>query len=77
MAKRNKKYLSTRIKAEKVKELVRQNYEPGRQDRCLMWVYRNFVKPSTGIGERTYWRLLGEMEEMKPAEDPNQLRLFD
>jgi len=77
MSRKQKKHLSTRMKAEKVKELVRLNYEPGRQDRCLMWVYRHVVKPATGISERTYWRCLDEMEAEKQTEDPNQLKLFD
>jgi hypothetical protein len=76
MAKKHKKYLSTRMKAERVKELVRQHYEPGRQDKCLMWVYRHVVKPATGISERSYWRYLDEMGVEKAEEDPNQLKLF-
>ena len=72
-----KKYKSTRMQAEKVKELVRLKYEPGRQDKCLLAVYRNVIKPLTGISERTYFRYLKEIEAEIPAEDPNQLRLFD
>lgn len=77
MGKKQKVFKSTRRKAEKVKDLVRQHYQPGRQDRCLLWVYRHIVKPDTGISERTYFRYLVEMEEEAKQEDPNQLRLFD
>ena len=75
---RKHKYVSVRMKSEQVKELVRQNFEPGRQDKCLIQVYRNVIKPATGISERTYWRYLNEIEaETKPEEDPNQLKLFE
>ena len=76
MSSRQKKCISTRMKAERVKELVRLNYEPGRQDRCLMWVYRHVVRPSTGISVRTYFRYLSEIETSIQTEDPQQLKLF-
>jgi len=62
--------------AELVRELVKHNYEPGRQDRCKSWVYRNMVKPSLGISEKTFWRYLG-VKIAKSPEDKNQLKLFD
>lgn len=83
MAKPKKKYKSTRLSAARVKEMVRQNYEPGRHDKCLMSVYRNVVSKQLGISERTYWRYLktetdpptntinGEQEE-----DERQMRLW-
>ena len=40
---------STIKRAERVLELVHQHYEPGRQDRCLKWVWRNKVRPELGL----------------------------
>lgn len=77
MAKKHPKHISRRISAEKIKAIIRNWYEPGRQDRCKLWVYRNYVFPETGISERTFWRYQKIVdEEMKPIEDPHQLKLF-
>jgi hypothetical protein len=79
MAKTHKKHKSTRMSAERVKALLRADYEPGRQDKCKLAVFRNKIKPLTGISERTFWRYMQqiEAENEKPADDPNQLKLFD
>ena len=45
-------------RANEIKKLVGLYYEPGRQDRCKRWVYRNIVKPQTGISERTFYRYM-------------------
>lgn len=42
-------YESTIKRAERVLELVKQHYEPGRQDRCLKWVWRTKVRPELGL----------------------------
>ena len=77
MKKKHPKHKSTRMSAEKVKSIIKTNYEPGRQDRCKLWVYRNIIKPATGISERTFWRYQKEIEAEMPREsDPNQLSLF-
>lgn len=39
-------------------ELVRQHYEPGRQDRCLKWVWRTFVRPELGLSYAGFQRIL-------------------
>jgi hypothetical protein len=67
------------MSAERVKELLRADYEPGRQDKCKLAVFRNKIKPLTGISQRTFWRYMQEIEDEhgKAAEDPNQLKLFD
>jgi hypothetical protein len=65
------------MSAERVKELLRADYEPGRQDKCKLAVYRNKIKPQTGISERTFWRYMQEIEAEQPVvEDPRQLKLF-
>jgi hypothetical protein len=76
MAKK-KRFKSTQLRAERVKAIIRENYEPGRQDKCKLAIYRSKVKPLVGISERTFWRLMAEVEAEMPAlEDKNQLRLF-
>lgn len=30
-------------KAQIIADIVKEHYEPGRQDRCMEWVYRNIV----------------------------------
>lgn len=71
-------FKSTRTRAQKIKELVEQNYEPGRQDRCKLWVYRNVVRKQFAISERTYFRLLAlDNQDETPQEDKRQLRLFE
>jgi hypothetical protein len=65
-------------KAKLIQELVARYYEPGRQDRCLLWVYRNVVVKQYPMCERTYFRYLKiQTESVTPAEeDKNQLKLF-
>ncbi len=77
MPKQHRKHRSTRMSAERVKELLRADYEPGRQDKCKLAVYRNKIKPITGISERTFWRYMQEIEAEQPVvEDTRQLKLF-
>lgn len=66
-------------KAKLIQEIVARNYEPGRQDRCLLWVYRNVVVKQYPMCERTYFRYLRiDTAEAQPAQqDKNQLKLFD
>ena len=77
--KKNLHHLSTRLSADRVKAMIRADCEPGRQDKCKLAVYRNKIKPVTGISERTFWRYMNEIEAEngQPVEDPNQLKLFD
>lgn len=77
MKRKHPKHKSTRLSAERVKEILRADYEPGRQDKCMTAVYRNKIKPMTGISERTFWRYIHEIEAEQPREeDPQQLKLF-
>lgn len=41
-----------------VADIVKQHYEPERQDRCLIWCYRNFVSKLYPMSERTFWRYM-------------------
>ena len=73
-----KRHKSTRMSAERVKALLRADYEPGRQDKCKLAIFRNKIKPLTGISERTFWRYMQEIEDEQPQiEDKRQLKLFD
>lgn len=77
MQKKNKHHESRRMLAERVKTIVREHYEPGRHDRCKLWVYRNFIKPTIGISEKTFWCCLREEAQEKVVEeDPRQMKLF-
>lgn len=77
MKRKHPKHKSTRISAERVKAIIAQWYEPGRQDRCKEWIYRNHVKNVTGISRRTFFRYMKEYEEELAPEDHNQLKLFE
>lgn len=69
------------LKALLVREIVEKHYEPGRQDRCRRWVFRNHVVKIYPMSERTFWRYLRMTRpEPKPTADKtdkNQLKLFD
>ena len=68
---------STRKKAKQIQELVARNYEPGRQDRCKLWVYRHHVKPAFGISKSTFFRHLKVIvEDKEDKEDKKQLKMF-
>ena len=77
--KRHPKHISTGIRADKVKTIIREFYRPERRDKCKLEIYRHKIKPLTGISERTFWRYLNEieLEDGTKVEDPNQLRLFE
>lgn len=49
---------NTMEKARKIQELTAQHYEPGRQDRCKLWVYRNIVNKIYPMSDRTFFRYL-------------------
>lgn len=58
VAKKSDMYNSTLKTSEMVQKILEENYEPGRHDRCKLWVYRNKVAPVLGISERTFWRMI-------------------
>ena len=41
-----------------VADIVKQHYEPGRQDRCLKWCYENVVNKLYPMSVRTFWRYM-------------------
>jgi hypothetical protein len=45
-------------KAKHIANIVLQYYEPGRQDRCLLWCYRSFIAKQFHVSERTFWRYM-------------------
>lgn len=45
---------STEKRIERVLAIVAEHYERGRQDRCLQWVWRNYIHPEMGISLRTF-----------------------
>ncbi len=72
-------------KALMIAGIVEQNYEPGRQDRCRMWVYRSIIRKEYPMSERTFWRMLALAREIKLKQQKTsnyemgyrQGRLFD
>jgi hypothetical protein len=48
----------TKEKARLIAEIVNRHYEPHRQDRCLMWVFRNHVSKVYPMSERTFRRYI-------------------
>jgi hypothetical protein len=54
---------NTMEKRRLVRELVARHYEPGRQDRCKRWVYRNVVLRIYPMSERTFYRYIGSGNE--------------
>lgn len=72
---------NTRKKAQLVQDMLEKHYEPERQDRCKLWVYRNHVRRVIPMSERTFWRYVtmdvtstGSVTE---EEDVRQLKLFE
>ena len=68
-------------KAHLIAKIVEQHYEPGRQDRCKMWVYRNVIMKIYPCSPVTYFRLLKIAREntiaIKKEIDKRQLKLFN
>lgn len=64
-----------------VKSLLRDRYEPGRQDRNKSHVFRTEVWPLLGISRRTFSRYINTSDEdvrdaLRPKVDARQLSLF-
>lgn len=74
---------NTILRARQVKQIVDELYEPGRLDRCKLWVYRHHVRKVYCISERTFFFYLSiadlplPEDTNKPEYDKRQLRLFD
>lgn len=75
--KRQHNHESKKLQAELVRAIVKENYEPGRQDRCMLAVYRSKIKARFGISTRTFWRYIHESDMLPDDSKPNgQLNLF-
>ncbi len=73
------KTTNTLLKAQIVQRIVADNYEPGRQDRCRRWIYRNIVRKQLPMAECTFFRLLHtdtSVLEKPKSSCPRQLTLF-
>ena len=57
---------STIKKAEALRQLVEQHYEPGRQDRSKMWILRNIVSKSENpVSAATLFQVLKNRRKTK------------
>jgi len=69
---------STIKRAKAIQKLVEQHYEPGRQDRSKMWIWRNIVSKSENpVSATTFFRYLKIDEKPKEQECERQTKLFD
>lgn len=65
---------STKQRKQEIRALVDEYYEPGRQDRCKLWIYRHVIYPKYRISEATFFRYLSEDDDKKTFD--GQLSLF-
>lgn len=64
-------------RAEQIQAIVREHYEPGRQDRCLKWVWRKYVEPVYGMCYVTFLKYANaELKKEPEPEDRRQMKLF-
>ena len=54
-------FRSTLTRKQRIEMLLKEYYEPGRQDRCKRWVYLHYVLKELGISERTLYRKIKEL----------------
>lgn len=73
MAYRNKNQIRKR---ERAVQITRQYYEPGRQDRCLRWVWKKYIHDLFHVEYATYLTWL-RLERKRTHEDVRQPTLFD
>lgn len=62
---RHKVRKNTMLRAELVYNIVKEHYEEGRQDGCLLWVYRNRVNKVYPMSVATFWRCLRLAEQTR------------
>ena len=61
-------------KAQKVQEIVQQHYEPGRQDRCKLWVLKHIVTKTYPMSKSTFFRYLSvQQKQKKKVKDDRKL----
>jgi hypothetical protein len=69
-------YRSRDVRAGRVKEIVSQQYVPGRQSKSKSAIYRNVVFREEGISKATFDRYLkGASLPEKVQKDDNQLSI--
>ncbi|MBR6176284.1 MAG: hypothetical protein IKQ70_00200 [Bacteroidales bacterium] len=68
-------FKSTEKKAQRIRQIVDEHYEPGRQDRCKLWVFRNYIAKEYGICQRTFFAYLSRASEVPSAPQATQLTL--
>ena len=56
---KEKRYKSTLARAEKIRQITLQHYEPGNQARSYRVVWLKWIYPDLKISFRTYQRYLG------------------
>ncbi|MDR1543808.1 MAG: hypothetical protein LBS50_05260 [Prevotellaceae bacterium] len=52
-------------RAKIVSDLLEQNYQSGRHDRCKLWVYRNIIYKKIPISQRTFFYYLKIHKQME------------
>lgn len=65
------------IRAQRIRELTEQHFEPGRQDKCLKMVWRRHVQPVYGISYRAYLRYIRYLKHCQNYDINRQLTIFD
>lgn len=73
--KKYKHHFSSIANADRAKQIIRDNYEPGNQSKSKMAIYRNKVFPELKIDVRTFWRYMHEVENELKEPDKEQLKM--
>lgn len=63
-------------RAQLVREMLEAHYQPGRQDRCKLWVLRNVIRKTYPISDSTFFRYLRRSEEPVSRVEAQQRDLF-
>lgn len=65
-------------RAKIIQDIVKEHYQPERQDRCKLWVFRNIIYKQYPMSERTFFNYLAiDTNTIEPkVEDKRQLKLF-
>lgn len=68
-------------RAQVIQEIVRQHYEPERQDRCKAAIWRRYIYPQFGVCYQSFLRYLNTRVPTKEGESASpthavQLELF-
>lgn len=65
-------------RAEEIQRITNEHYEPGRQDRCLKWVWKRHIYPTFGVCYSSYLGYLKALRRrdgldpcLRPRQDVN------